>query len=369
MPETPYRVLDKLMLSLFDKEAAFDAGPGAWLAANAVQLFEFPADAAGYVTWPDIRRTDRDTVHAAQLATQVEIVRQDVQLVYRELRVRPTHLVGLAALAGGSVAASVQDGALTAWRHKLVPVEPTAALPSIGGQEQASGEQYKYTGLTANSFRLFKSVVDGAEYWGIETGLVGSGTRVAAADAFPAVLTEKPLLFQQTKCWLETGADIALDATPAQGTQNISSSTPDDLTARLRDVEFLWNNDLQLDKGYAPGGTAKVRTRLDHGERRGGHVRVVVEVDGTTLAAERAYYTGQVACALEVAVDSGLLIAATGAYHYGFDLIVPRCYLDPITRGVENGRATITLEGDVADDLTNDPWILYGYIAAATLLG
>ena len=35
------RNVDQLMLSLFDREATYDAGPAAWLAANACGMDDF----------------------------------------------------------------------------------------------------------------------------------------------------------------------------------------------------------------------------------------------------------------------------------------------------------------------------------------
>jgi hypothetical protein len=355
-----FRVLDQLMLSLLDKEATYDAGPALWTGAGAVQVKEF---GEAYAEWPDLIRTDRDTVHGSQYATESEIIRQDVRIPYSEPRVRPTHLIGLAALTGGVLGTPLQDGALTAWRQKITPVAAAVALPSIAAQEKAHGIQYKYTGIKSNSLRLYKN----GDFWAVDGELIGSGTRAAAADAFPAFLAEMPLRFDDTLCWLETGTDITIAAAPTQGSEDISGATPDDLRSRLRDAEFLWGNDLQLEDGYVPGG-GNVRTRLDHGPARAGHMRVAVDVASASYDAELAYYTGQVNCALELECKSGTLIAATGAMYYGFDLIVPRFRLMPIKRSVVDGHAVMTLEGDLFDDGVNDPWILWGYCVQAAFL-
>ena len=200
----------------------------------------------------------------------------------------------------------------------------------------------------------------------MDLGLIGSGTRATAADAFPAKLSEVPLRWQDTYAWIETGTDISIDAAPTQGLENISSGTPDALrTTRLLDAEFNWGNDLQADDGYAPGGSA-VRTRLDHGPARNGTIRLELIVDEATLAAERAYYTGQVTCCVEVEVKGASVIAATGAMYPGFDLIIPSTRLAPIARGVRDGVNTITFAGEVYDDGTNPVAILYVYNAQTT---
>lgn len=359
-----FRVLDQLMASLGDKEATYDAGPAAWTIGAAFQLFEF---GEAYAEWTDVLVSDRDTVHGSQFATTDEIARQDLRLAYSEPRVRPTHLAGFAALAAGAEAAVVQDGALTAYRHKFTPVAATTQCASIGIEEKAAGEQYVYKGVKCDSFRLARGGPSN-NYWTLDVGLVGSGTRATSSTAFPAKVTAAdPLRWQDTYCWLESGTDISIDATPTQAAENISSGTPDNFRTRLLGVEFTHGNDLQADDGYAPGGS-KVRTRLDHGPGRGATVRVTLICDETTLAAERAYYTGRANLALEVEVNSGVLIAAGGAMYYGFDLIIPRLRLSPIARGVEAGFQTITLAGDCMDDGTNPLWILYVYDAQSAYL-
>lgn len=358
-----FRVLDQCMASLGDKEATYNAGPAAWTLGAAFQLFEF---GESFVEWEDALLSDRDTVHGSQFATAQEILRQSVRMAYSEPKVRPAHLAGFAALAGGNLAASVQDGGLTAYRHKIIPVAATVQLPSIGVQEKASGEQYKYLGVKVDSLSLRRGGPSNA-FWSLDVALIGSGTRATAADAFPAKVSVDPLRWQDSYCWLESGTDISIDATPTQGLENISSATPDNFTARLLDVQFEHRNDLQAEDGYAPGGD-KVRSRLDHGPARGATLRLELIVDESTLAAERAYYTGQANCAVEIESKSGTLVAVGGAYTYGFDLIIPRLRLAPVGRGVRDGVNTLILAGECFDDGTNPLWILYVYNAQSTYL-
>jgi hypothetical protein len=350
-----YRVLDQVMMSLGDKEATYDAGPAAWTAGAAIQPYEF---GEGFAAWDDKIVSDRETVHGSQFATVDEIARQDVGLVLSMPRVRPALLGGLIALGGG-VLAVVQDGALAAYRHKATPVAADVELPSIGAIEKSGGEQYKYTGMKLDRFSIKRGGPDNA-YFEVEAALVGSGTRASDATAFVAKITESPLLWGNAKCWLETGANISIDAAPTQGLENISSATPDVLTTRLVDFEFFHENDLQADDGYQPG-SGKVRGRLDHGPNRRAHIRVVVEEDPATLATERGYYDNRDNVAIELDVDSGVIIAATGAYKYGFDLIIPRMRLDQIKRDVRAKVEVLTFEGDCFDEGTNPLWQFYTY--------
>jgi hypothetical protein len=357
-----YRKLDQLMMSLGDKEATYDAGPAAWTLGAAFQLYEF---GEAFAVWDDRIVTDEATVHGSIYPTADSIVLQDVRLAYPEPRARYTPLAGLAALAGGVVSAS-QDAALTAYRHKITPVAADVELPSIGVVEKAAGLQYLYTGIKADTLRLKRGGPERA-YWELEAGLIGSGTRAADSTAFPAKVSEDPIPWGKTFCWLETGTDINLAATPTQGTEDISSATPDNFTARLLDVTFEHRNDLQADDGYT-ASSGVVRNRLVHGPGRGATVSITLIVDPATLAAELAYYTGRANCALEVEVDSGTIIAETGTMKWGFDLVIPRLRLNPPARGVDRGVNTITLSGRCFDDGTNPLWQLYVYNAQAAFL-
>ncbi|MBI4242254.1 MAG: hypothetical protein HY613_11100, partial [Candidatus Rokubacteria bacterium] len=354
-----FRKLDQLMLSVGDKEASYNAGPGGWLAASAIQLFEF---SEAYAVWDDKLRSDRDSVHGSQFATTDEIVRQDVRLAYTERQVRPAHLGGLLALAGG-VVATVQDGALVAYRHKFTPVAADVALPSIAMMEKASGEQFLCKGIKLDSLALARGGSENA-YWSLEAGLIGSGHRASDATAFVTKLTEAPLRWGDAKCWLETGTDISIDAAPTQGLENISSGTPDVLTLRLKGARFSVGNALQADEGYEPA-SGKVRGRLDHGDDRRFRIELTVEVDPSTLATERGYYDNRDNVAVELEVDSGTIIAATGVYKYGFDLIIPRLRLEPIARSVDRGVALVTFAGECMYDGTNPLWNGYEYTAYA----
>lgn len=358
-----FRKLDQAMISFGDKEAAYDGGPAAWTAPAAYQCYEFGEGT--FAAWDDTIVTDRDSVHGSIHATKDEIVHQDLRIAYSVSRVKPTELAGFLSLVGG-VSTPTQDGALTAYSHKVVNVDQDDPLPSVGVEEKASGEQYKYTGVCCDSLSLRRGGPNRA-YWELAAALIGSGTRAVAADAFVAKVTEAPFLWGKTQVWLETGANITIAATPAQGAENISSSTPDALTERVRDVTVELRNDLQADLGYT-ANSGKVRTALPHGPGRTASVSLVCVVDPSTLATERGYYENRDNVAVEIQCDMGVLIAGGGAMKFGFDLIIPRLRLKPIARSVDQGVNLLTFAGDAFDDGTNPIWIGYAYCAQAAFL-
>jgi hypothetical protein len=351
------RYVDQLALSLFDKEATYDAGPAAWLAANACSMKGFD----GIVQTPDKLVTDKEGVTGYELPTDTVIELKDWVLDFTEPKLKPNTLAGLAALHFGSMAVT-QDGAIVAYRHKATPVAAGTALPSIGGIYSEGGYQEIAKGIKSNTF----SLKNNGAWWSLPCQLMGSGTRASDATPFPASISEGWMRFGKIAgLWIETGANISIDV-PVQGSEAISSATPDNLTSRLLEFEFTHNNNLRGDLGYQPGG-GDVRADLDWGVRNG-TVKMVLKRDSATYAAEMGYYDNQDDVAVHLCCKMGSLIADGGAYYYGFDLIVPMIRLKPITKGVQDDFHTITLEGDIHDDGTNDEVILYTYNAQAAYL-
>jgi|GEM_PF-3282049 len=427
------RNVDQLMLSLFDREATYDAGPTGWLAANACSMEDFD----GHVGWEDEVVSNMEGVTGSEFPTHQEIKRQDCRITYVENRLKPNTLAGLAALHFGSVI-SVQDGAYTAYRHKIQPMRDGTAtisgtdiafvnsnpdtitqvaagfiaagfkagqvivvsgsasnsktfriatvaagtltldadceltaesvgpsititvidLPGIGIIEKSGGTQYKYTGVKSN--RLSLKLTEG--YFGMESELIGSGTRASDSTTFAAKISESWLRTGKIAgAWLETGANISIAATPTQGAENISSATPDNLTTRLLDFTFTHNNNLRADLGYVAGG-GSARSALEYG-RRDAEVTMKVKQSQASYATELAYYTGQVDCAMELNVDMGTVIDAGGAFKYGFILIVPNLMLRPLAREVQDDFWTISFAGNVFDDGTNPTVLMYVYNA------
>jgi hypothetical protein len=355
------RNVDQLAPSFFDKEATYDAGPGGWTGTSACSLKGFSK--ASLVTTPDQVVNDREGVSGSEHPTEQEIIRKDWRLDFEDVRVKPNTLAGFAAMALG-VISSTKDGTYDAWRHKITPVAPTVELPSVGMLYEEAGTQYQAKGVKANGLTL-KVGEDG--FFTITVPLIGSGTRATDATSFPAAIDEKWLRTGKIAgLWLETGADISINASPTQGAQAISSGVPDDLTDRLLGLTFTWNPNLLEGLGFIAGG-GDVRSRLPKGDAAG-EISFTVEADSTTWATEVGYYENQDACAVHLAVDMGTVIATGGTYKYGFDLIIPLFKLQPLVRGERDGFHTIEFKGEVMDDGTNDEVILYVYNAQSTYL-
>jgi hypothetical protein len=352
------RNVDQLALSLFDKEASYDAGPAAWAAANACQLSGFD----GIAQIADAVVDDREGVSGSEFATQKEIEKKDWSLDLSISRIKPNDLAGLAALTLGSIE-TAEEGTVAAYRHKIVPVAIGTALPSIGALYKQAASQYLATGIKAQSLSLRHN----GSWFSLSCPLLGSGTRSSDSTEFPAKISESWLRTGKIAgIWIETGEDISIAATPAQGSENISSGTQDDLTSRLLSFEWTFNNNLRADLGYYAGG-GQVRSDLEYG-RRESRISLTIKALSTTWATELGYYENMDPCAIEINVDMGVVITGSGTFNYGFILIIPLTKLDPIERGVQDDFHTITLAGDVMNDGTNDEVILYVYNAQQTYL-
>lgn len=352
------RCVDQLALSLFDKEASYDAGPGGWLAANACQMSGFD----GLVNLDDAVVDDKEGVTGTELPTIQAIEKKGWALEYTENRLKPNTLAGLAALHFGSIT-TVQDGALTAYRHKIVPVAPATALPSIGAIYKEAGSQYQAKGIKSNTFNLKTN----GSWFALTSGLLGSGTRASDSTSFPAKISESWLRVGKVAgFWLESGANIQINASPTQGSQAISSATPDNLTSRLLDFNFTHNNNQRGDLGYAPGGGFS-RSDLEYG-LRDASITFKLKALSTTWATEFAYYENQDPIALHLGIDMGTVIADGGNYKFGFDLIIPLVKLKPIKRNVQDDYHTLDFEATVFDDGSNDEVIIYVYNAQSQYL-
>jgi hypothetical protein len=346
------RYADEVAFSLFDKEATYDAGPGAWTAGSACAMKGFD----GLVSRPDKLVDDREGVSGHELPTDQVIERFDWRMDYSEPKMKPNSLAGFAALALGGMAVT-QDGGLTAYRHKLTPVAVGTALPSIGCLYDEGGVKQLAKGIKANGF----SFKNNGAFFSLAVPLIGSGTRASDATAIPAAISESWTRWGDIGgLWIETGANISV-STPTQGSEAISSATPDDLTSRLLEFAFNWDNKLREDLGYEAGG-GDVRADLDYG-RRGGSVMMKVKADSSTWATELGYYENQDDVAVHLCVKSSSVIADGGSYYWGLDLIIPMIRLKEPKRDVQDDFHVITLEGDIHDDGTNDEVILYVYNA------
>ena len=145
-----FRKLDQLMMSLGDKEATYDAGPAAWTLGAAFQLFEFGE------CFVAVGRCHRYGPRDGARIPICERGRRSCGRMCVCLRGTTAAAQPPGRVRGAGAGESVGDRpgwSLVAYRHKIIPVAATVQCPSIGVQEKASGEQYKYTGIKADTFR------------------------------------------------------------------------------------------------------------------------------------------------------------------------------------------------------------------------
>lgn len=345
---------DQLMLSLFLKEAAFDAGV-TMSNANACSMVGFEAETA----WEDVVENNKGEKTGTEHGTDQELIEQRVKIAYKEPKAHPNSLIGLAALTLGAIT-STQDGAFTAYSHKITPVAAGTALPSIQAEEKAGGVQYAYKGVKGSTLKIAGSE---AGIVSVESGLMGSGTRAESGSVFAASITESWLLMRNCKVLMANGADISIDAALTQGAENISAGgSPADFGVRLKSFEWSWDNALE---GQAGGGGGGVYQDIDYGRRKSDLKFSLLFQDNT----EMNHYLNQDALAIEFDLK-GALIAAGGSMYYGFQLIIPRFKLKaaPLAKAGANDTVTCDFECDVQDDGTNPAVIIEAYNAKAAYL-
>jgi hypothetical protein len=344
---------DQVMMSLFTKEAAYDAGV-TMNATNACGMKGFECD----VEWSDTVTDDKDSVSGTEHGTDQEITAQGVDITYKESRCKPNTLAAFSNLVLGA-RTSTQDGAFTAYKHKITPVAVGTVLPSIQIEHKKGAVQYAYKGVKGGSLNLSG---EAGGYLALEAALKGSGTRATSATAFVAAIAESWLKVSNCKVWMETGANIAIGATLGQGTEDISSATPDDLKVRLKSFNVGWDNGLEGQAGF---GGAGVFQDIDYGRRKCELSFSLLFYDATELA----YFTAQDPCAIEFDLK-GALIAAGGAMYYGAQIVVPRFKIKkaPLPKGGAGDILTCDFECDVQDDGTNAPLIIEAYTAKAAYL-
>lgn len=353
--------IKQIMASLFDKEASYNAGPGGWTTTSACSLTDY-TDSAAYEEWDDTVQGNNDIITGYEFTTHQELVRQSMRFTYTEPRTKPNTLAGLMGLSLGTVA-TVQDGALTAYRHKLTPAGSTA-LPSIGVQTlRDGGVQRKYHGVKGDGFQL----TENGPYFQFQSTLIGSGSRVTAADAFPAFVAEDWIRWGDATIFLKdtAGTPITIPAAPSQTAANLGGSEVN-FSTRVLTWNLQWQNNLAPDMGYRPS-TGAVRGNF-HSTRRQGTIGIKFEVDSASEATDLDYYLNQTQLAIEMRVSSGVLIAATGAFFYGFTIIIPRVQLTSMPRSQTSEFENLEFQGIIMDDQTNPALNVWVYNAKPTYL-
>lgn len=344
---------EQIALSLFLKESAYDTAPTI-NSTNYCSLNGFEAE----VSWPDTFETDKGEVTGKEHGYDQYRVTQQVNINVTEAHAKPNTLAGLGQLALGS-AAVTKDGAVNAWRHILTPIAVGSALPSIGVVHQKGGVQYKYSGAKCNSLALTAEIGMAAK---MSAELIGSGTRATDATGFPAVIADEWMLVRNCKVWMESGADISISATPTQGTEDISSATPDSLDVRMKNFSWKWNNGLERQSNF--GSASGAARDIDKGRRSAELSLGLIFNDATELN----YFINQDVMAVELDL-AGSIIAA-GAYKYGCNLVIPRCKVKsaPVASGGVDDILEVTMEFEVFDDGTNPASILTVYTNKAAYL-
>ena len=354
MPITKKGWEQSLMMSLFKKEATFDAGV-TMSDANACSMRGYEMESE----WDDEVVNDKDSVTGLEFGTDQEIMHQGVKIPYKEPRAKPNSLAGLAALVMGSIT-STQDGALAAYKHKITPVAVGTALNSIQIEHKKGGVQYAYKGIKGNSLKI---AGEAGGFVSLEAELIGSGTRVTSATAFASVISEAWMKLTNCKVWMESGANIAIDAVLVQDVENISSATPDDIKARIKSFEWTYNNNGERQYGFG-SGTAGAND-FDFGRR-------TVDLKFSLLfndATEMNYFVNQDPIAIEFDLK-GALIAATGTMYFGCQLIVPKFKLKsaPLPKGGVGDILVADFDCDVQSDGVNAISIIEVYNAKAAYL-
>lgn len=353
--------IKQLMASFFDKEATYDAGPAGWTAASACQLTDY-TDSAAYEEWDDTIQANDDIITGYEFVTHQELVRQSMRFTYTEPRTKPNTLAGLIALSLGTVA-TTQDGALTAYRHKITPAGSTS-LPSIGVQtKRDSGVQRKYTGVKGDGFTLNEN----GPYFQFQSTMIGSGTRATASDSFVAAIAENWIRWGDATIFIKNtaGTPITIPASPSQTAANLGGSEVN-FSTRVLAWNLQWQNNLAPEMGYRPS-TGVVRQNF-HSTRRRGTIGIKFEVDSASEATDLDYYLNQTQLAIEMRVSSGTLIAATGAFFYGFTIIIPRVQLTAMPRSQTSEFENLEFQGILMDDQTNPALNVWVYNAQAAYL-
>lgn len=328
----------QLMVSAFTKEATYDAGITHSTSTSCSLVgYEFTPEYTDKVV------NDKDEVTGYEHGTRQEIISYGNRFTLKFAKLKPNDLAFIASLVLGSSTPS-QDPGKTAYRHKIVPVTVGTELPSCALVHLDGGIQTEYTGIKGSTLKI--SGEEGGILAG-ECGMIGSGTRAANAESFVASISESWMLMSGGKVWLETGTDRSISAAATQGTEDISSATPDNLSPRVKSFEFGWNNNLQEEPGV---GGAGVLLGLSYGRRALETAKIVVRFNDAT---EAGYYTSQAGCSVELDFK-GALIASGGTMYFGCQLVLRNGILKayPKPEGGAGDILTQTLDWEALSDST-----------------
>ena len=111
-----------LMFSLYKKEVSYNAGV-TMDTTSACSMKSYEISSA----WEDAIVNDKGEITGTEHGTDQEIGTQSVKLTYKEKKAKPNTLAGLGALVMGAIT-SIQDGTVTAYKHKITPVAVGTAI-------------------------------------------------------------------------------------------------------------------------------------------------------------------------------------------------------------------------------------------------
>ncbi len=346
-----------LRISLPKKEASYDA---AVTPINTSNFREIRGHSDFNPDWADTVLSQKDTVSGVEhgVVSQQEIIAQGFKLSLPFPAVTPDIWTGFWALALGAIT-STQDGATGAYAHAITPVEVGTAIPSVNVIGAKGGIQYLYSGVKVNSIE-----VKGEEGKPVSfsVDLLGSGTRSVDAGSALTPISESWMLCKSAKIWLESGANRSLAATATQGTEDISSATPDVLHTRVKSFSVKYNNNLEEQVAM---GAAGVFTDLDYA-RRTIECSCVLRFNDAT---ELAYYTAQDSLNIEFDIK-GAIIPGGGTTYFGGGIRLTEMKLKkaPLPQGGVGDPLTCQLDFEVFENGTDKAILVTGYNAQAAYL-
>jgi hypothetical protein len=255
-------------------------------------------------------------------------------------------LASMLAYALGASTNSTQD--TTAGQHIITPYTTDYSVFTFSGLDLFDATSYiAYHNLAVNSFELSAT----RKGWMVFTAqLVGSG-KTATTGVTVGSLGAAPTMGPALKCgdlniYRSVDAGTTLPGTYSQSAEDLPGSATT-VSAKIRSVNWRYNNDLLMDEAYEPGsGTYRARSERN---RRSQSLSFTVELEDNTYL---GYLTAQNTLALEFQFTSGTL-AGNVTLYYGANIIFPMVKLTatPISGGV--GTLLVQCEGKIMDDGTN----------------
>ena len=342
----------KLMLSLFKKEATYNAAvtvsDANW--CSIVGHTDFNPD------FTDKVENDKAFVSGTEYGTTQQILEQGFKLGFSTENVTPNTLIGLVSLAEGS-STPTKEGAHAAYTHDIVEVAAGVATPSINLIGVKGAKQYLAKGIKVGGYEIKGSEGKSVSF---SADLIGSGYRAVNADSFAAKISESWMLMNPSTIKIATGTDISIDTPLVQGTQNISATTPTNLSAAVKSFSFKRGFNLTEQRM----GGAGLCSDIDYGRRT---VECSIEM---RYADYIALYEAQTPLALELECTQGAKIDAGGALYYGFKLVIPRCMLKkfPYPTGGVSDTLSCQFDLDIQNDGTNPVFKIQAYNAVAAYL-